>query len=245
MKFHWSILAALALAVGALTAPSNLGAAPTNAPALQTNPPTRPHDFSKWEKEIAALEAADRTNPPPRHAVMFVGSSTVRLWKTLATDFPDVPVINRGFGGSQIVDATHFADRLIFPHAPRQIFFRSGGNDLHAGKTPEQVAADFREFVATVHARLPETEIVFIGWSPSLARWAERPQEITLNRLVAEFAATRPRVKYLDAADLSLDATGQPRPELFVSDQLHFSPLGYQLLAEKVRPHLQPVPAKQ
>lgn len=246
MKPRWLVPIILATSLSSLAAqPAVLLPPPTNAPTIHSNAPVRTNNFARWEKEIAALEAADRTNPPPRNAVLFVGSSTIRLWKTLATDFPEVPVINRGFGGSQIADATHFADRLIFPHAPRQIFLRAGGNDLHAGKSPEQVAVDFREFVARVQAKLPETEIVFIGLSPSIARWAERPREVTLNRLVAEFAANRPRVKYLDAADLSLDAAGQPRPELFVLDQLHFSPLGYQLLAEKVRPHLQPMPAKQ
>lgn len=200
------------------------------------------HDFVRWEKEITALETADRTNPPPRTAVMFLGSSTIRLWKTLAQDFPDVPVINRGFGGSEIVDATHFADRLIFPHAPRQIIFRSGGNDLHKGKTPEEVFADFKAFVVKVHAQLPQTEIVFLAWNNSPSRWPGAARERALNQLVAEFAKSQPRVKYLDVADLTLDANGQPRPELFVSDKLHFNAAGYKLLTERVRPVVQPVP---
>src|SRR6266404_3697295 len=97
------------------------------------------HNFAKWEKEIAAYEQMDRTNPPPKGSALFIGSSTVRLWKSLAQDFPDHQVINRGFGGSEIVDATHFADRIVFPYKPRIIFLRSGGNDIHGGKSPEQV----------------------------------------------------------------------------------------------------------
>src|SRR5262245_15054396 len=88
------------------------------------------HDFARWENEIAAYEQMDRTNPPPNGALLFIGSSTIRLWKTLAEDFPEQRVINRGFGGSEIVDATHFAERLIFPHVPRMVFLRAGGNDL-------------------------------------------------------------------------------------------------------------------
>src|SRR5438128_1146008 len=104
------------------------------------------HDFAKWEKEIAAYEQMDRTNPPPRGALLFVGSSTIRRWETLAKDFPQHQVINRGFGGSQIADASHFAERIIFPYEPRMIFLRAGGNDIYAGKSPEQVFADYKEF---------------------------------------------------------------------------------------------------
>ena len=105
----------------------------------------------------------------PKAALLFIGSSTIRGWKTLAQDFPDHKVINRGFGGSQIVDSTHFADRLIFPHEPKMILLRAGGNDIHAGKSAEQVFRDFQDFVAKVHSKLPETDIVFIGLSPAPA----------------------------------------------------------------------------
>lgn len=193
-------------------------------------------NFAVWEKEISALEASDKTNAPPKHAVMFLGSSTIRLWKTLAQDFAPTPVVNRGFGGSEIGDATHFADRLVFPHAPRQIIFRSGGNDLWAGKSPAEVFADFQTFVATIHAKLPETEIVFLSWNNSPSRWAGAARERALNELIEKYAASQRRVKYLDVTTVSLDVNGQPRPELFVSDRLHFNAAGYQLLAERVRP---------
>ena len=129
------------------------------------------HDFAKWEKEVAAYEAADKLNPPAKGGILFVGSSTIRLWKSLAEDFPDHKVINRGIGGSEIVDSTHFTDRIIFPYEPRQIFLRAGGNDLHAGRLPDEVAMDFVNFVKTVHARLPKTEIYYIAVSPAPSRW--------------------------------------------------------------------------
>src|SRR5262249_31053266 len=113
------------------------------------------HDFAKWEKEIAAFEQSDHTNPPPKGALLFIGSSTIRLWKSLAQDFPEQRVINRGFGGSEILDATHFAERIVFPCEPRMIFLRAGGNDLNAGKSPEQVFADFKAFVTRIHGKLP------------------------------------------------------------------------------------------
>src|ERR1051325_2365868 len=113
------------------------------------------HDFGKWEPEIAAYEQMDKTTPPPKGGLVFIGSSTIRLWKTLAQDFPGRHVINRGFGGSQIVDSTHFADRVIFPYEPSMVLLRAGGNDLWAGKSPEQVFDDFKAFVATVRSKLP------------------------------------------------------------------------------------------
>ena len=195
-------------------------------------------NFAVWEKEISAFEHADATNPPPRNALLFIGSSTIRFWKTLARDFPEQHVINRGFGGSQIVDATHFARRVIFPYAPRAIFLRAGGNDLWAGKAPEEVFGDFTNFVATVHAKLPETDIYFISLSPSVARWKQKDQEKTVNIMVEQFIGEKPHLKYVETYPISLGEDGQPRPELFVSDKLHFNAEGYKLLVAAVRPHL-------
>ena len=196
------------------------------------------HDFGKWEKEIAAYEQMDRTNPPPTGALLFIGSSTIRLWKTLAQDFPGHRVINRGFGGSEIVDSTHFAERVILPYKPRMVFLRAGGNDLNAGKSAEQVVADFKEFVAKIHSKLPETEIVFISLSPSIARWKQADKEKAVNTMVEAFVRKTPRLKYIETYSMPLGADGQPRPEVFVADKLHFNEAGYKLLSEIVRPYL-------
>ncbi len=204
--------------------------------AIQAQTPAP--DFSRWEKEIAAFEQSDRTNPPPQNALLFIGSSTILLWKTLAEDLPNHKVINRGFGGSQIVDATHFADRIIFPYQPKMVLLRSGGNDINAGKSPEQVFANFKDFVTKVHGKLPRTEIVYIALSPSIARWDQADKGMALNAMVKEFTKTARRVRYLDVADMSLGADGKPRPELFVADKLHFNAEGYKLLAARVRSYL-------
>jgi len=194
------------------------------------------HNFAQWERDITTFEQTDITNPPPKGGVEFIGSSMIARWKTLAQDFPGQPVFNRGFGGSEIVDSTHFAPRVIFPYAPRTIVFRAGGNDLWAGKSPEQVFADFKEFTATVHAKLPATEIIFISWSPTPARWKQHEQEKKLDRLVENFVRQTPHLKYIETYDLPLGTGGRPRPELFVADQLHFNAAGYKLLADRVRP---------
>jgi len=153
----------IVLLVFAFVAPSH------NVAGAETN-----HNFAKWEQEIRAYEASDRTNPPPKHCLLFTGSSTSRKWTTLAQDYPGQPVVNRGVGGSEVIDITHFADRIVFPYEPKMIFFRCGGNDIADGKSVEQVFADFKEFVAVVQAKLPETEIVFISWSPTIARLKQR-----------------------------------------------------------------------
>ena len=196
------------------------------------------HDFAKWEKEIAAYEHHDATNPPPKGAFLFIGSSTIGRWKTLAQDFPEQRVINRGFGGSEIVDSTHFAERIIFPYAPRMVLLRAGGNDLWAGGSPEQIFADFRDFVTKVQAGLPEAEIVFISLSPTISRWKQAEKEKSLNAMVEDYIRGKQRLKYIDTYQMVFGADGQPRPDLFVADKLHFNAEGYKLLAERVRPYL-------
>src|SRR5688572_3579536 len=139
---HKLISIVLLLAAALITTDSTYAqpaAAPATAPATSPAPSatTRPTGPARWEKEIAAYEAADRANPPAKGGIVFTGSSTIRRWTTLASDFPDHHVLNRGFGGSQIVDATHFAERIVIPYAPRMVVLRAGGNDIHAGKSAE------------------------------------------------------------------------------------------------------------
>ena len=204
-----------------------------------------PHDFAKWEKEIAAYEEADRKSPPPKGGVLFIGSSTIRLWKTMATDFPNHKVINRGFGGSEIADSTHFAERIIFPYEPRQIFLRAGGNDINAGRLPREVAEDFRDFVRKVHVKLPKTEIYYIEVSPAPQRWGQNDKYKSLNARIREMAIDMPRVAVVDAFDMSLNSDGSAVHGFFVPDMLHFNELGYVELAKRVRPYLHHVSEKK
>lgn len=198
----------------------------------------RKHDFGVWNREINAFVARDRTNPPPQHGVLFIGSSTIRFWTNLPADFPGVLVINRGFGGSEIKDSTHFAGQILFPYAPKAIFFRAGGNDIADGEPPVGVFDDFKEFVTTVHARLPDTDIYFISWSPTPSRWQNHGKEARLNEMVQSYAHHTPHLIYIQADAFVLGPDGQPRPELFRADKLHFNAAGYKLLAEQVRPYV-------
>ncbi|MEO6436426.1 MAG: GDSL-type esterase/lipase family protein [Tepidisphaeraceae bacterium] len=201
-------------------------------------PATRPTGFARWEKEIAAYEAADRASPPAKDAIVFIGSSTIRLWKSLPSDYPNHKVLNRGFGGSQIVDATHFADRIVFPYEPKMIVLRAGGNDIHAGKSVEQVFGDYQAFVARVRSKMPDVPIVYLSMSPAPSRWAERDANKQVNALIESYSRQSPGLKYVETYDMTLTPEGEARGELFLADQLHFNAEGYKLLAERVRPFL-------
>lgn len=191
-------------------------------------------DFSKWEKDIAAFEQADAAHPPPQGALLFIGSSNIRLWKTLAQDLPGHEVINRGFGGSEIADATHFAPRIVYPCKPKAVYLRSGSNDLWNGKSVDQVVGDFKAFDAALAEHLPETDLIFVSINPSIARWKQAEMTREMNRRIAEHLRDRPRRRYVETYDMVLGPDGLPRPELFVADKLHLSEEGYRLLAERV-----------
>jgi lysophospholipase L1-like esterase len=182
---------------------------------------------NRWDKEIAAFEAQDRTNAPPKGAILFIGSSSIRLWKTLAEDLPEHKVINRGFGGSQIADSVHFVDRMVVPYQPKRIVMYSGGNDINAGKTPEQVAGDFKAFVAKVHGKLPETGIAYISIAPNPARWAQVERVKGANELIREFAKTDKRLSFIDVFPHMLGENEKPLPDIFVADRLHMNEKGY------------------
>ncbi len=201
--------------------------------AAETNSP-----FAKWEKEISAFEASDKTNPPPKEAIVFVGSSSIRLWKSLAKDFPDRAVVNRGFGGSQVIDSVHFADRIVLPYAPRQIVMYAGGNDIAAGKLPEQIFADFKAFVAKVQAALPATRITYIASAPNPSRWAQVERVRRLNQLVEEYTHTDSHLDFIDVFTHMLGPDGQPKPDIFLADRLHMNARGYALWREIVGGHL-------
>ncbi|HWB00599.1 MAG TPA: SGNH/GDSL hydrolase family protein, partial [Pirellulales bacterium] len=194
---------------------------------------------NKWEKDIAAFEAADREHPPAPGGIVFIGSSSIRKW-ALDKSFPDLPVINRGFGGSHMADSVQFADRIVTPYKPRMVLVYAGDNDLAAGKTPEQVADDFKAFVAKVRPTLPDTRIVYLSVKPSPKRWSIVEKGREANKLIASWIAGSgdSRLMYVDVASCLLGDDGKPEPDDYVSDQLHLSDAGYARWAEVLRPIL-------
>ncbi len=194
-------------------------------------------NFSRWEKEITAFERRDKEKPPPKNAVLFVGSSSIRLWN-LSKSFPRLPALNRGFGGSQLADVVHFAPRIVLKYEPKLIVLYAGDNDLAADKTPERVHADFQAFVKIVQENLPKSKIVFICIKPSLRRWNLIDKIRKANALIKAECDKDDRLLYLDVAAAMLDKDGKPRRELFAADGLHLNDKGYALWAERLQPLL-------
>lgn len=212
---------------------SGCSAMPVAAP-----PPLDPVSSPEWSTDMARFAAEDAANPPPTHPYVFTGSSSVRMWETLAEDFPGKPVLNRGFGGSQVRDAVHYADEVAIRYRPRKIVIYSGDNDINAGRSPEQVLSDFRAFVARVHRDLPGTPVAFLAIKPSPSRAAQLPRQQRANALVKAEAERSAHVEFIDVATPMLDAGGQPRPELFIEDRLHMNRAGYELWRGVVAPYL-------
>lgn len=193
-----------------------------------------------WKEEIGRFAAADAVSPPPQDAVVFVGSSSIRYWTTLADDFPGVVTLNRGFGGSELADSVYYADRIVLPYHPRLVVLYAGENDLNAGKTPESVAADFQAFRRVIHATLPSAKIIFLAIKASPVRARIHSAVARANALIAADCRTDPRCTFVDVATPLLNAAGGTRAELFREDQLHMQPAGYAIWARVLRPHLQP-----
>jgi len=200
--------------------------------------PAKPkNDPKKWEKDIAAFEAKDKANPPKKGQVLFVGSSSIRLWK-LDQSFPGVDALNRGFGGSQIEDSTYYADRIIWPYEPRMIVLYGGDNDLASGKSPEEVAADFAAFVKKTREKVPGAKIIFVAVKPSIARWKNIENIRKANELVRKQCEAGEKLVFLDIDKPMMGEDGKPRPELFVKDGLHLSDAGYAVWDDLLKPHL-------
>lgn len=211
------------------------GTPPTAAP--QAPAPTAGAD--RFAKEVAAFDAADKAAPPPKGGIVFVGSSTIRLWD-VATHFPELRIINRGLVGSELTDTTRHIDRLVLRHEPRLVVLYAGDNDINAGRLSEQVAVDFERFVRAVHAKLPLTRILYIAVKPSPSRWLQVDRARAANEVIRRMCERDDRLGYVDFGNVMLGWNQRPRRELYVEDGLHLSTQGYQLWSAIVRPFLVP-----
>lgn len=215
-----------------LIAACGLAARAKDTPVRTADP-----DPARFAGEIERFADWDRQNSAPPDAVLFVGSSSIRMWPT-ADCFPGLAVINRGFGGSHASDVNHFAPQLVLKYAPRVIVFYAGDNDLTDGKSPQQVAGDFEKFVGIVRAKLPDTKIIYLPVKPSLARWALWPKMQQTNALVQQYVDRRPHLEYVDTATPMLGPDGRPKPEIFLGDGLHMNAQGYKIWSDRLRDRL-------
>ena len=205
-------------------------------PAPQ-EPACRPE---RWATAMKKFQEADARNPPQAGGVLFVGSSSIRLWD-LQKWFPDLQVVNRGFGGSEICDSVHYFDTLVAPHKPKVVVLYAGDNDVAGGKKAAQVLRDFRAFDAKLKQHLPSTRLIFIGIKPSLARWKLAPEMERTNEQIETLCGKNPqRLTFLEVWKPMLGQDGKPRKELFANDGLHLNDKGYALWTKLVQQQLQP-----
>lgn len=208
-------------------------------PALAQGPDPDP---ARYEAEIETFRRWDTKNSAPADAVLFTGSSTVRLWAT-ADAFPSLPVINRGFGGSQIPEVSHYIQDVVLKYRPAVVVFYAGDNDINAGRTPGQVEADYREFVLNVLAARADTRIIFLAIKPSPARWDKWPAMREANERVRAYGdgynserSGGPLLFFADVATPMLTAAGQAQAHLYVEDGLHLSDAGYDMWTKVLAP---------
>jgi len=201
------------------------------SPALSAEP-------NRWEPAIAQFESLDAANPPSPGAILFIGSSSIRMWKTLAKDMAPMRVMNRGFGGSGIGDAVQYADRIVFSYRPSKIVFYSGENDIAAGQTPKQVSATFKQFAELVGGKLPGVPIYYVAMKPSVLRWEMWNDMREGNRLIADYCASRPGLTFVDVSAAMMDPSGVVRTDIFIKDNLHMNAAGYAVWTGIIRPLL-------
>jgi lysophospholipase L1-like esterase len=185
--------------------------------------------FAKWGKDISAIEAKIQSGESQQGSILFVGSSSIRLWK-LKESFPERVTSNHGFGGSQMADSVHFFERIVTPVKPSVIVIYAGDNDIAQEKSPQVVAEDFAQFAAKVKEQLPECrKVIFVAIKPSVKRWALADTIKTTNQLIRTNCEKDERLHFLDIWTPMLDANGQPRPELLLEDGLHMNADGYKI----------------
>ncbi|MBX6379364.1 MAG: G-D-S-L family lipolytic protein [Thermoflavifilum aggregans] len=192
--------------------------------------------------EIRQFKQQDSLNPPPAHAILFVGSSSFRIWKTLSDDFPGYTVINRGFGGSTIPDVMRYADDIIFPYHPKQIVIYCGDNDAASSSsiTADSIYNRFVQLYDLIRKKLPESQISFVSIKPSPSRQQLMPLMDAANRKIQQFLSKQPHADFIDVYHLMLDKKGMPRRDLFLPDMLHMNRKGYLIWIKAIQPHLIP-----
>lgn len=195
--------------------------------ATLSNAQDKPEGPERWERDIAAFEARDTKSPPPDDVLLFVGSSSIKLWD-LDKSWPNTKTLNNGFGGSTLADSIHYFDRLIAPYDPAAILIYAGDNDVAKGLNARQTAADFKKLAGLIENKFPEVPVIYIAIKPSESRWEMWPTMDKANKFIAKHCRKDPQLFFADiGAPMLEDTEGAPGDEWFVEDGLHLSEKGY------------------
>ncbi len=223
---------------------SALGGCASSRPAPSIPPGEDP---TVWAAELEAFARQDVEAPFAPGGVVFVGSSSIRLWSSLAEDMAPIPVLNRGFGGSRLFDALYHAPALVSLHAPSLVVVFSGTNDLagDGAKSAAQVRDLFVQLVERLWADDADLPVVYIAITPTLARERHIATVREANRLIARICADDPRLAFVDPTPDLLDGDGRPDPRWFRDDRLHLNAQGYAVWTRHVRPVVERLDARE
>lgn len=206
--------------------------------SAENAPPVEKPASERWAKDLEGFHQRDATNPPPAGCVLFLGSSSFRMWSDLESRFARVHGVNRGFGGSHASDCVELFEELTGRIQPRQVLLYEGDNDIAASKSPERVLEDLKRLVGLLRKKYPRAYIGFVTIKPSPSRWHLADRVRRVNESMREWIRTQKRVDYIDIFTPMLSGNGQPIEELFLADRLHMNPIGYDILAKRIQPFL-------
>jgi lysophospholipase L1-like esterase len=200
---------------------------------------TYAQDTRPFWNEIQQFKHKDSLNMPPKHGIVFLGSSSVRKWVNAETNFKDYQVINRGFGGSTLAQAIEYLDYLVFPYEPRQVVIYTGENDIATDKVnAEETFQRCKTLITKIRDRLPNVPVVFLSIKQSPSRVQFTDVVLKANSLIKAYIEELPNAKYLDVNAKMLNEQGGLRPELFEDDMLHMKPEGYAIWEKELTPYL-------
>jgi lysophospholipase L1-like esterase len=207
---------------------------------VQTNGEAK-DDPRRFVKDFEKFAQLDKDNPPPlKKLTLFTGSSTIRRWTTLSKDFPEIPVLNRGFGGSQLNQVLHHFDDLFPRYKPTTIVLYCGENDLWHGKSAEDVLTDFNSLVRRIRKPLPETSLIYLSCKPSPKRMSKWKTFALFNAQVEKICKQDPLLTFVDTSPILLGPDGKPAPGIWDKDELHLNQAGYARLTKLLAPLLSP-----
>lgn len=204
--------------------------------AQQSTSTAEQKNAPRYDDAIAAFLKEDQTNPPPKQAILFIGSSIFRQWKNLKEQMAPLPVFNRAFGGSRSAEILYYMDRIVLPYEPKIIVYYCGSNDINANIKPEEIAANFKQFVQRVHAKLPQTQIFFTSINRAPQKMDRWPDVDAANALIKEFCAKNKLLGFIDVNPALFDKEGKPRMELYLPDKLHFLEPAYAEFTAIIKP---------
>lgn len=201
-----------------------------------------------WENDIQQFEQQDKNEVYPPDAILFTGSSSIRLWSTLKKDMAPYPVIQRGFGGSKLSDFAVYADRIVSPHpcSAIVIFIANDITGNEGDKSPSEVAALFRSSLKTIRQTHRDTPVFWIAITPTPSRWKAWPEIQKASAMIKDICSKEKNTYYISTDYAFLDEKGFPEKKYFRADMLHLNDEGYKAWNDIIKKELKkvvPMPA--